>query len=137
MMEKAYQIALLVARVIVGIIFIVHGVEKFTSIDATTAFFQSSHVPLPRVSTLVAAAVELVGGVALVLGLLLPLFGTLLALDMLFAIIFVHASKGFWVSKDGYEYVLTLLAVSIALAYSRGGFLAADSLWRRGRKAQE
>ncbi|KAA9376383.1 DoxX family protein [Microbispora cellulosiformans] len=135
-MEKAQPVALLITRVIVGIIFIAHGWEKFTSIDATTAFFKSAHVPLPGVSTLAAAALELVGGVALVLGLLLPVFGTLLVLDMLLAIFFVHASKGFWVSQGGYEFVLALAAAIIAIAYSGGGALAVDCLWRRGREAQ-
>jgi len=130
-MEKIQPVALLVTRVVVGIIFIAHGWEKFTSIDATVAFFKSAQVPLPEVSTLAAAALELVGGVALVLGLLLPVFGTLLVLDMLLAIVFVHASKGFWVSEGGYEFVLALAAACIAVAYSGGGALAVDGLWRR------
>jgi putative oxidoreductase len=69
--------------------------------------------------------------VALVLGLLLPVFGTLLALDMLGAIAFVHGSKGFFVSTDGFEFVLALAAASLAIAFSGGGLLAMDSLWRR------
>jgi putative oxidoreductase len=133
--EKARPIALLLARVVVGFVFIVHGWEKFADIGGTVAYFKSVDVPLPGVTTVVLAILELVGGVALVLGILLPVFGTLLMLDMLGAIVFVHGSKGFYVSKDGYEFVLTLAAASLAIAFSGGGALAVDGLWQ-DRKAK-
>ena len=135
MIEKARPIVLLILRVVVGVVFIVHGWEKFADVDGTVAYFKSAHVPFPTASTIVIAILEFVGGVALVLGLLLPVFGTLLMLDMLGAIVFVHASKGFWVSKDGYEFVMTLAAASLAIAFSGGGALAADGLWQ-GRNAK-
>jgi putative oxidoreductase len=129
--EKVGPITLLIARIVVGIVFFVNGWEKFMDVHGTTAYFKSAHVPSPGVSTIVIATLETVGGVALALGLLLPVFGTLLMLDMLGAIVFVHAKNGFWVSKDGYEFVMTLAAASLALAFSGGGALAVDSLWRR------
>jgi putative oxidoreductase len=129
--EKVQPIALLIARIVVGVVFFVNGWEKFADVHGTTAYFKSAHVPFPGVSTIVIATLETVGGVALALGLLLPVFGTLLMLDMLGAIVFVHAKNGFWVSKDGYEFVMTLAAASLALAFSGGGALAADGLWRR------
>jgi putative oxidoreductase len=133
--EKAQPIALLIGRVVVGVNFIVHGWEKFADVGGTVAYFKSEDVPLPEVSTVVIAILEFVGGVAFVLGFLLPVFGTLLMLDMLGAIVFVHAGNGFYVSTDGYEYVMTLAAVSLIIAFSGGGALAADGLWR-GRKAK-
>lgn len=137
LIEKAQPIALLLARVGLGTVFIANGWEKFamTGIGGTAAFFQSVGVPLPWVSAAVIATLELVGGVALVLGLLLPVFGTLLTLDMLGAIVFVHGSKGFFIADDGVEFVLALAAASLAIAFSGGGALAADNLWQ-GRKAK-
>ena len=84
---------------------------------------------------MVIATVELVGGIAVVLGLLLPVVGTLLTLDMLGAIVFVHGSKGFFIADDGVEFVLSLAAASLAIAFSGGGALAADNLWQ-GRRAK-
>ncbi|SDK73579.1 putative oxidoreductase [Nonomuraea maritima] len=135
MIEKAQPIALLLARVALGIIFIAHGWEKFamSGIDSTTEFFESVGVPLARATAVGTATLELVGGVALVLGLLLPVVGTLLTLDMVGAIVFVHGSKGLFIDKDGYELVLGLAAASLAIAFSGGGALAADSLWQGHR----
>ncbi|GAB3150457.1 DoxX family protein [Microbispora hainanensis] len=137
LVEKARPIALLLARVGLGTVFIANGWEKFamTGIGGTAAFFESVGVPLPWVSAVVIATLELVGGVALVLGLLLPVFGTLLTLDMLGAIVFVHGAKGFFIADDGVEFVLALAAASLAIAFSGGGALAADNLWQ-GRKAK-
>ncbi|MEV4454991.1 DoxX family protein [Microbispora sp. NPDC049633] len=137
LIEKAQPIALLLARVGLGTIFIANGWEKFamSGISGTTAFFKSVGVPLPAVSAVVIATLELAGGVALVLGLLLPVVGTLLTLDMLGAIVFVHGSKGFFIADDGVEFVLGLAAASLAIAFSGGGALAADNLWR-GRRTK-
>ncbi|MFC0864648.1 DoxX family protein [Sphaerimonospora cavernae] len=136
----ARPIALLLARVALGFIFFAHGWEKFvvSGIDATAAYLRSESVPLPWVAALGTAILELVGGAALVLGLLLPVFGMLFTLDMLGAFIFVHADKGIFVSTDGFELVLGLAAASLAIAFSGGGMLAADSRLRRHRaKASE
>jgi putative oxidoreductase len=137
--EKAQPVALLLARIALGTIFIANGWEKFamSGIGGTAAFFASVGVPFPWVSAVVIATIELAGGVALVLGLLLPVVGTLLTLDMLGAIVFVHGSKGFFIADDGIEFVLGLAAASLAIAFSGGGALAADTLWKGHRKVPE
>lgn len=137
MIEKARPIALLLARLALGFIFIAHGWEKLavSGIAETATYLRSEGVPFPWLSALGTAILELVGGVALVLGLLLPVFGTLFVLDMLGAFIFVHANKGIFVSTDGFELVLGLAAASLAIAFTGGGALAVDNLWR-DRKAK-
>ncbi|GAB3909227.1 DoxX family protein [Microbispora bryophytorum subsp. camponoti] len=137
LIERARRIALLLARIGLGTVFIANGWEKFamSGIGGTAAFFASEGVPVPWVSAVVIATVELAGGIAVVLGLLLPVVGTLLTLDMLGAIVFVHGSKGFFIADDGVEFVLSLAAASLAIAFSGGGALAADNLWQ-GRRAK-
>ncbi|MFF4129019.1 DoxX family protein [Microbispora rosea] len=127
----------MLARIGLGTVFIANGWEKFamSGIGGTAAFFKSQGVPFPWVSALGIATLELAGGIALVLGLLLPVVGTLLTLDMLGAIVFVHGSKGFFIADDGVEFVLGLAAASLAIAFSGGGALAADNLWQ-GRRAK-
>ena len=56
-------------------------------------------VPLPAVSAVVVTLVESLGGLALVLGVATRSFGTLLALDMAGAILFVHREK--WILCAG------------------------------------
>ncbi len=133
LLERIRPIALLLARIGLGVIFLVHGWQKFTTmgISGTTAFFQQIGVPLPGVAAPVVALVELVGGIALILGLALPIAAGLLILDMLGAIVFVHAANGFAGDKGGYEFVLGLIAGLLAVAFSGGGALALDNLWQR------
>ncbi|MCG5219932.1 DoxX family protein [Streptosporangium sp. KLBMP 9127] len=133
MMDQARSVTLLLGRVAIGVIFFVHGWMKFTTmgISGTTSMFESIGVPLAGIAAPAVAVLEVVGGVALILGAALPIFGTLLALNMIGAIVFVHGSAGFAVDKGGYEFVLALAAASLVIGFSNGGALAVDSLWRR------
>ncbi|GED96598.1 DoxX family protein [Gordonia crocea] len=119
--------ALLIARVILGIIFIAHGWQKFSNgLDATTAGFDAMGVPIPRASAFFATWVELIGGAALILGVLLPLFGTLLALNMVGAAHFAHWDNGFWNTDKGYEFVLALAAGVLAVGFANAGVVSID-----------
>ena len=79
------DLAVLAARVALGVVFVAHGAQKlFTwGLSGTADAFQGMGVPAPQASALLATLVELVGGVALVVGFAVPVAGLLLALDML------------------------------------------------------
>ncbi len=64
----------------------------------------------------VAALSEFGGGLLVALGLLSPLGNLAIVGAMLVAIATVHLSKGFWVSKGGFEFNLTLIVGAVALA---------------------
>ncbi|WP_327087906.1 DoxX family protein [Nonomuraea sp. NBC_01738] len=129
--------ALLIGRIAVGVVFLVHGLQKFTGmgISGVTGFFDQLGIPLAGVAAPVVAVLEVAGGLALIVGAGLPIAGVLLALDMLGAIYFVHLSNGFAVDKGGYEFVLTLAAASLVIGFSGGGAFAADGLLRRKRES--
>lgn len=135
MLDQARPVALLLARVAVGVIFVVHGYQKFVTmgIGGTTAFFEKIGVPLAGLAAPAVAALEVAGGVALILGAALPIAGTLLALNMIGAMIFVHAPNGFMADKGGIEFVLALAAGALAVGFTGGGALAVDSVLRRSR----
>ncbi|GAA2864072.1 DoxX family protein [Streptosporangium fragile] len=137
MFDQARPYALLLARIALGVIFLVHGWQKFATMGLaqTTAFFESVGIPLAGVAAPAVAVLEVVGGIALILGAALPVFGTLLVIDMLGAIVFVHGANGFAADKGGYEFVLALAAGTLAIAFSGGGALAVDALWQRRRAA--
>ena len=63
------EVLLLVARVLIGIVLIAHGWQKFATygIGGVTASFEKMGVPLPAVSAVFSAVVELAGGAALLL----------------------------------------------------------------------
>jgi putative oxidoreductase len=131
--ERIQPIAFLIGRVAIGVIFFVHGWDKVfnTGLAGVEKGFAGMGVPLPALSAPAVAALELVGGAALILGALLPVFGVLLAIDMIGAIVFVHGAKGFFTSDGGFEFVLALAAASLMIAFSGGGALAVDNLWYR------
>ncbi|MFI7649927.1 DoxX family protein [Micromonospora sp. NPDC049460] len=133
------DVAMLLARIGVGIVFFAHGWQKLVTngVDGTAAFFDQAGVPLPTLSAWFATGVELLGGAALILGAVVPIAGVLLALDMLGAFIFVHAGNGLFVDKGGYELVLALGAASLLLAAVGAGRLSVDHLLTGRRRAAE
>ena len=110
------EYASLPLRIVLGIIFIVHGYMKlFGGIEGTTGFFTNIGIPLAGFFAWVVAIVEFFGGIALILGIFVKIASSLLAVDMIVAILVVHLSKGFLVNNGGYEFPLALLAGLIAL----------------------
>ncbi len=128
-------LGLTLLRVIVGIVFVFHGYDKLfnSGIAGTTGFFTQIGAPLPGVTAPLVAVLEFAGGIALILGLLTPVVGALLAIDMLGAIFLVHLPAGFSAANGGYEFVLTLFAASLALALTGPGAYALDAMFARGR----
>jgi putative oxidoreductase len=64
------------------------------------------------------------GGLLLLLGSLTDVAGLLIAIDMLGAIVIVHAKHGFSVSDGGVEWPLALLAMAVAVALAGPGRFA-------------
>jgi putative oxidoreductase len=135
--DKRFDTALLVLRLVVGTIFIMHGYQKvFTfGIAGVTTSFAQMGVPLATLVAPVVAVLELVGGIALVLGVATRIAGLLLAIDMLCAILIVHGKHGFFVPK-GIEFVFGNLGMALALALAGAGAYSLDAMMaRRGRPA--
>ena len=84
-------------------------------------------VPGASVVAPIVATLELVGGIALILGLLTRVFGALLAIDMLGALFLVHAPAGVFVGNGGYELVLLFAGAALALALAGAGKISADN----------
>jgi putative oxidoreductase len=131
------HLGLAVLRVVVGLVFLVHGYQKLfvMGIPGVTEFFTQIGAPLPGLSAPLVSVLEFAGGIALILGVLTPVVAALLAADMLGAILLVHLPNGFSVSAGGYEFVLTLLAASLALALTGPSAYALDAAFRRGRSS--
>ena len=95
-------------RVVIGFLFAAHGWQKFFqfTLDGTTAAFGQMGVPAAGLVAPVVATLEIVGGIALILGVLTRIFAVLLTANMLGAIFLVHSSAGVFVEAGGFELVL-------------------------------
>jgi len=129
------DIAALVVRVALGVVFVAHGWQKLVDYGhaGTTKAFGAMGVPLPAISAFYATWVELLGGLALILGVVTHLVALLLFLDMLGAFAIVHAGNGLFVGNQppGFELVLVLGAASLALVLVGAGRFSVDVLVRR------
>jgi putative oxidoreductase len=117
-----------ILRVVTGFLFAAHGWQKFTefTIAGTQAAFAQMGVPAANLVAPVIATLELVGGIALILGVLTRVFAVLLAADMLGALFLVHASAGIFAATGGYELVLILAAAALAVALVGAGKVSVD-----------
>lgn len=108
-------------RITLGIVMVAHGWNHLRGpggIEGTARWFGSMGLRPPKVHALASALTELGSGVALVLGLLTSLQCGAVVGIMAVAFMTAHRSNGFFVFKpgQGYEYVVVLAVVAIALA---------------------
>ena len=129
---------LLVGRVLLGIVLIAHGWQKFAQygIAGTAAGFAKMGVPLPAVSAVYAAVVELVGGLALLAGAGTVVVGLLVVLDMLGAFVFVHVGNGVFVQSNGFELVWVIAAAALLLVAVGAGRFSVDHVLLSRRRAE-
>jgi putative oxidoreductase len=124
----------LVLRVPVGLILAAHGAQKLFGwfggygLEGTGQWLASIGLEPGYLMALLSGGAEFFGGLALVLGVLTRPAALVSAFTMLVAIFAVHIDNGLFMSNNGYEYALTLLAVTLALAVQGGGRFALDKL---------
>jgi putative oxidoreductase len=126
-----------VLRVIVGFIFVMYGWDKFfgSGLDFWADLFVSQGIPASSLAATLVGVVELVGGIALVLGLFTRVAATLLAIDMAVAILVVGLDGGFFVWDNGVSFPLALFAATVALALMGPGEASVDEILAGRRSA--
>ncbi|MCG5219761.1 DoxX family protein [Streptosporangium sp. KLBMP 9127] len=140
MRRTLYDIAALIARVIVGVIFVAHGWQKMSiGWGPISNGFTQLGVPLPQLAAGFTMVAELLGGVLLILGLLTPLAGLALVLVCVGAAVFVHGRNGVFVDEGGWELVGGLGSAALLLAAGGAGRFSLDHLMfgRRRERAHE
>ncbi len=123
----------LVLRVPVGLTLMAHGAQKLFGwfggygLEGTGQWMASIGLEPGYLMALLAGSAEFFGGLALVAGLLTRPAALVTAFTMLIAIFSVHIGNGLFMANNGYEYALTLLAVTLTLAIQGGGRFSADN----------
>jgi putative oxidoreductase len=125
--EQRKDWGLTVLRVVIGIVFLVHGSQKLFvfGFGGVQAAFASLGLPMPAILGPLVTLLEFAGGIALIAGLLTQWVAMLFAIQMAVAVIRVHLAGGFFLPR-GYEFALTMFGASIALALAGPGAAAVD-----------
>lgn len=109
--SKQQDLAIMLLRVGVGVIFIYAGWGKLTGIEGTQGFFGNIGIPLPGIMAWVVAIVEFVGGLLILLGAYTKIPHLLLAFIMLVAIITTKLGDGFGAARLDFMLLLANLAL--------------------------
>ena len=117
-----------VLRVVTGFLYLQHGTQKMFG------FPGAQHGPYDLVSLIGAAgALEVVGGVLILIGLFTRPVAFLLSGEMAFAYFIAHAPRSFWPMLNGGELAVMWCFVFLYLAFAGGGSWSIDNL-RAGRQ---
>ena len=120
-------------RIAVGAIFAAHGAQKLFGwfggygLEGTAGWMASIGLEPGLLLATLAGSAEFFGGLALLMGLFVRPAALMLSITMLVAIFTVHFANGLFMSNNGYEFGLSLLAISVALMFSGAGKLSVDN----------
>ena len=132
----------LVVRVALGVVFVAHGGQKVfgwfggPGLKATIAMFRQ-HLGVPPAATVLAAFIELFGGLAMLVGFLARPAAVGIIVVMLVAIVKVHGRHGFFINfagtpgkGHGFEFNFVLSAMALSILLGGAGALSIDYLLR-------
>lgn len=105
------NLALLILRLSLGLIFVAHGLSKINNMEGTIGFFASFGIP--AIFAYLVGWGELLSGIALIIGVYTWAAGILIAVIMMFAIILVK-SKGGDILKAEVDFMAFAAALTLA-----------------------
>ena len=119
-------------RIVVGLVFLMHGGDKLFvfGLGGIADYMGKLGLPLPLMAAAVVITVELLGGLAILLGAFARLAGALLAFEMVVAIVVARLHGGFF-APYGYEFELTLLGACLTFALSGPGRMSLEEIWHQ------
>ncbi|WDY59680.1 DoxX family protein [Pseudomonas sp. PSKL.D1] len=130
-------LGLTVVRILVGVIFMAHGAQKLFGafggygLEGTGQWMESIGLAPGYLMALLSGSAEFFGGLALVVGLLARPAALALTVTLVVAIFSVHIGNGLFMSNNGYEFALALLAGSVAVLIEGAGRFSLDRLIAR------
>jgi len=122
-------LALLLVRVVLGVTMILHGYNHWRGggkIAGTARWFAGLGLQHAELQAWMSVVTEIGAGSLLILGFLTPFAAAAITSVMLVAGLLAHRKNGFFVFKDGYEYVLTIAVVCLLLGALGPGHFSID-----------
>ena len=119
-------------RIVVGLVFLMHGAQKLFvfGVSGTADIMGKLGLPLPLLCAAIVIIVELLGGLAILLGMFTRLAGAVLAFEMFVAILVARWAGGFF-APYGYEFEMTLLGACLTFAFNGPGRMSFEEIWHQ------
>lgn len=115
---RSRDAVLLVARTLLALLFLIAGFDKATNLSAATAYMATTRAPMPEVAAAIAAALELGGGAAILVGGMTRLVALIFVIYLPLTAFIGHP---YWtVSGEAYNNMLFHFWKNIAIC---GGFM--------------
>jgi len=149
MVKKLFQtnddVAFLVLRLLLGIVFFPHGMQKLVGwfggygFSGTMGFF-TGQLSIPEFFAFLAIMAEGLGSLGLITGLLTRVAAFGITVNMAVAIYLLHLQNGFFMNwsgtqkGEGYEFHILVIAIAIALMIRGGGKWSIDKSIADGMK---
>ncbi len=108
-------------RILAGLTLMLHGLPKITDISGVQSFFPN--IGLPAELAIPVALLEVIGGLAILFGILTRIASGLFIIEMIGVIVVAKLSKGF---VGGYELELLIMAICISLFISGPGRISIE-----------
>jgi putative oxidoreductase len=126
-LDRLQPVGLLLLRLVLGTIMIAHGSQK---VFGGMPRFQTmvSGMGLPAWLAYLSAAAEFGGGILVLLGLLTRCAAFAITIDLVVAIIKVHAKAGLR-GPGGFEFPLSVAAIAFALIFFGPGPISLDTIF--------
>ncbi|MEV5829752.1 DoxX family protein [Spirillospora sp. NPDC052242] len=127
----AIDVAALLVRAVVGVTMVLHGCNHLWGgggVAGTAGWFASLGMRPAKVHALLSGVGEIAAGTALVVGLVAPLACAFVVGTMVVAGVTAHRKNGFFIFRDGYEYVLVIAVACVALALLGAGTVSVDRM---------
>jgi putative oxidoreductase len=133
------DLAALVLRVMLGVVFFPHGAQKVLGWFGGYGFAGTydaftNKMGIPGFFALLAFAAEFLGSLGLIVGLMTRVAAFGIMSVMLVAVPMLHWQHGFFMNwfgqqkGEGFEYHLLVIAIAVALMIKGGGMLSADRM---------
>lgn len=128
-MNRFADWGLLLLRIVVGIIFIMHGQMKWGIWSAPAGMMSTTMLTIFKVLSVV----EPLLGICIILGVITEWSSLILAIDMIGAMLFKISGGTAFIGHQttGWEFDLTVFAANIILLMHGSGWIALDRLWKK------
>jgi putative oxidoreductase len=124
---SAASVAILVGRILISSMFILAGFSKLTAIGATAGWFGAIGLPLPTVTAVLVGLLELVGGLAILVGFQTRIAAIVIALFTLGATAIAHTDLADQAQFLFFQKNLAITGGLLILAAVGAGAISIDS----------